>query len=276
VAPGPEPAAVLYRFAIHESIEMKRVIRLLAASMLAWASLPVLADTDADLARKAADPTQSPLSLQFYNYYTPSYYGVEGSGNQLVFRPVLPYRAFGVDNIIRFTFTHNTRGPGGLDGFGDVQFLQLSIVERWGGRVAFGLSGSLPTGTDAFSTEKYTVGPALGYVTGSGVVYGALAQSFFSYAGSDRARSVAQINLQPVLAIPLGGTKTFSLGNSGLLYDFERSRWASIAPSAQFAWMMEIGGLKWRPQVEVTHEFRDLPGNPRTTYRVGAQLLLPR
>jgi hypothetical protein len=46
---------------------------------------------------------------------------------------------------------------------------------------------------------------------------------------------VAQIALQPVMAIPLGGTKTLSLGNSGVLYDIERSRWASVAPSLQFS-----------------------------------------
>ena len=248
----------------------------LVAALLTLVATPARADTDADLARRAADPTQSPLSLQFYDYYTPSFRDVDGSGNQLVFRPVIPYQAFGVNNIVRFTFTHNTRAPGGLDGFGDIQFLQLSIMERWGGRLAFGFSGSFPTGADGLTTEKYTVGPSVGYVTGSGITYGALLQTFFSVAGSSQAADVAQANLQPVLAVPLGGTKTLSLGNSGLLYDFERGRWQSIAPSVQFAWMTDLFGLKWRPQVEVTHEFRDLPGNPRTTFRLGAQLLLPR
>jgi len=259
-----------------------RGFSLVAAAAFAAASMsaqPSIAQTsDEELARKAADPTQSPLSLQFYDYYTPNSYGVEGSGNQLVFRPVIPYQAFGVDNIIRFTMTHNTRSPMGSSGFGDIQILQLSIVERWGGRFAYGLSGSLPTGADEFTNDKWTLGPAAAYVTSSagGITYGALAQTFFSIAGDDKARDVAQIALQPVMAIPLGGTKTLSLGNSGVLYDIERSRWASVAPSLQFSWLTDIWGLKWRPGLEVTHEFRDLPGNPRTTYRLGAQLLLPR
>lgn len=240
---------------------------------------PSIAQTsDAELARQAADPTQSPLSLQFYDYYTPSSYGADGSGNQLVFRPVIPYRAFGVDNIIRVTITHNTSSPMGSSGFGDIQLLQLSIVERWGGRFAYGLSGSVPVGADEFTNDKWTLGPAAAYVTSSagGITYGALAQTFFSIAGDDKARDVAQIALQPVMAIPLGGTRTLSLGNSGVLYDIERSRWASVAPSLQFSWLTDLWGLKWRPGIEVTHEFRDLPGNPRTTYRLGVQLLLPR
>ena len=256
---------------------MKRLSSV-AAGLLLLAASSVLAQIDEELARKAADPTQSPLSLQFYDYYTPNFYGVEGSGNQLVFRPVIPYKAFGVDNIIRFTMTHNTRSPGGRSGFGDIQVLQLSIVERWGGRFAYGLSGSLPTGADEFTNDKWTLGPAAAYVTASagGITFGALAQTFFSIAGNDSARDVAQIALQPVLAIPLGGTKTLSLGNSGVLYDIERGRWQSVAPSLQFSWLTNIGGLTWRPSFEVTHEFRDLPGNPRTTYRAGVQLLLPR
>ena len=265
----------------HSGGTMRR-FPLVAAAVFAAASLsaqPSIAQpSDEELARKAADPTQSPLSLQFYDYYTPNFYGVEGSGNQLVFRPVVPYKAFGVDNIVRFTMTHNTSSPMGGSGFGDIQVLQLSIVERWGGRFAYGLSGSLPTGADRFTNDKWTLGPAAAYVTSTagGITYGALVQSFFSIAGDDRARDVAQIALQPVMAIPLGGSKTLSLGNSGVLYDIERSRWASFAPSLQFAWLTDIWGLKWRPGFEVTHEFRDLPGNPRTTYRLGTQLLLPR
>lgn len=255
---------------------------LLTAAAFAAAALiaqPSTAQTsDAELARQAADPTQSPLSLQFYNYYTPKSYGVDGSGNQLVFRPVIPYKAFGVDNIIRLTFTHNTDSPQGRSGLGDIQLLQLSIVERWGGRVAFGLSGSVPTGSNQFTNDKWTLGPAGAYVTSTagGITFGGLVQSFFSFAGNDEVRDVGQIALQPVMAIPLGGTKTLSLGNSGALYDIERSRWASVAPSLQLSWLTDVWGLKWRPGIEVTHEFRDLPGNPRTTYRLGAQLLLPR
>lgn len=250
-----------------------------AFSAALMGSQPSTAQTsDAELARQAADPTQSPLSLQFYDYYTPGFRGVEGSGNQLVFRPVIPYKAFGVDNIVRLTLTHNTRSPTAGSGFGDIQVLQLSIVERWGGRLAYGLSGSLPAGSDGFTNDKWTLGPAAAYVTSSagGITYGGLAQSFFSVAGDDNARDVAQIALQPVMAVPLGGTKTLSLGNSGVLYDIERSRWASVAPSVQFSWMTDLWGLKWRPSLEFTHEFRDLPSNPRTTYRLGTQLLLPR
>lgn len=249
---------------------------LVVASMTA---LPALAQvSDAELARQAADPTQSPMSLQVFDYYTPDFYGADGSGNQLVFRPVIPYKAFGVDNIIRFTLTHNTSSPMGGSGFGDIQVLQLSIVEGWGGRVAYGLSGSLPAGSDRFTSDKWTLGPAGAYVTSTagGITYGGLVQSFFSIAGKDNARDVSQIALQPVMAVPLGGTKTLSLGNTGMLYDLERSRWASIAPSVSFSWLTDFWGYKWRPSLEATHELRDLPGNPRTTYRLGVQLLLPR
>jgi hypothetical protein len=232
--------------------------------------------SDDDIASRAADPTRSPLSLQFYDYYSPDVYGLPGSMNQLVFRPVIPYKAFGVDNILRFTFTQTTRAPGGRTGFNDLQFLQLSIVERWGGRIAFGLSGSLPVGADPVTSDRYTIGPSVGYVTGtaSGITYGALLQSFFSVGGPSSAADVAQVNIQPVLAFPLGAGRTLSLGSSGVLYDLERGRWASIVPSLQYSWMTKLGGVNLRPQAEVSYELRDLTGNPKTTLRFGVQVLL--
>lgn len=253
---------------------VRRAAAALSVAMVAGGAV-AQSSTD-DIASRAADPTRSPLSLQFYDYYSPNVYGLPGSINQLVFRPVIPYKAFGVDNILRLTFTQTTRAPGGRTGFNDLQFLQLSIVEQWGGRVAFGLSGSLPVGADAVSSDRYTLGPSFGYVTNTagGLLYGALVQSFFSVGGSSSAAHVGQINIQPVMALPLGEGRTLSLGSAGVLYDIERARWASIMPSLQYSWVTKLGGLNLRPQAEVSYELRDLTGNPKTTFRLGVQVLL--
>jgi len=202
-------------------------------------------------------------------------YGLPGSLTQLVFRPVIPYQAFGVDNILRFTVTYTTSAPLGRDGLNDLQVLQLSIVERWGGRFAFGLSGSAPIAADGLGSERWTIGPSAGYVTTlqGGLLVGALVQSFFSVGGS-RDPDVAQVAIQPVMAMPFGGGRTLSLGNAGALYDVDRSRWASVAPSLQWSWMTSVVGVAVRPQLELTHELRDLTGNPKTTFRFGAQVLL--
>jgi hypothetical protein len=232
--------------------------------------------SDEDLARRAADPTRSPLSLQFYDYWSPSVYGTPGSLNQLIFRPVIPYKAFGVDNIIRFTLGWSTDSPTGRTGANDLQVLQLSIVEALGGRVAFGFSGSAPMGVEGFTSDRWTIGLSFGYVTGTsgGVTYGALMQTFFSVGGSSGKADVAQLNLQPVLAVPLGAGRTLSLGSTALLYDAERGRWASISPSLQYSWMTRAGGITLRPQIEYTHELRDLTGNPKNIFRIGVQVLL--
>ena len=251
------------------------LVAFLAVVTVLGASSAAAQGTSDDIAQRAADPTRSPLSLQGYAYHTPDVYGVPGSLTQLVFRPVIPYRAFGVDNILRFTFTYTTSGPMGRDGLNDLQVLQLSIVERWGGRFAFGLSGSAPVAADGLGFERWTIGPSVGHVTTleGGVLVGALLQSFFSVGGSSDP-DVAQVAIQPVMAIPFGGGRTLSLGNAGVVYDAERSRWASVAPSLQWSWMTSVGGVAVRPQVELTHELRDLTGSPKTTFRIGAQVLL--
>jgi hypothetical protein len=38
--------------------------------------------------------------------------------------------------------------------------------------------------------------------------------------------------------------------------------------------MTRAGGITLRPQIEYTRELRDLPGNPKSVFRIGVQVLL--
>ena len=82
--------------------------------------------------------------------------------------------------------------------------------------------------------------------------------------------------VQPIFSYQLGGGRSVSLGNSALVYDTERSRWTSVMLGANYGQVVTWGGHKWRPNVEVDYDFRNISGNQEWVLRAGIALLLPR
>jgi hypothetical protein len=230
-----------------------------------------------ELAVRATDPIAALMSFQLSNWYTPSFHGRDGSANQVVFRAAIPFGLAGSQHIFRVTQPYVTSSPSGAAGLADTALLDLMVIKQpWGGW-GLGVSGTLPTGDDGLSADKWTAGPAAGFVNASNKQYrwGLLMQSFFSFAGEDRARDVGIIHLQPITSYGLGGGRSLSLGNSGLIYDTERSRWASLLASVNYGQIVTFRGHKWRPNIEAGYDFKDAPGNPKWTIRIGVALLVP-
>ena len=230
-----------------------------------------------DLSVQATDPTASLMSFQFYDWVTPSYHGTDDSSNQLVFRAAMPFEMFGLPNIFRITLPYVTSSPVGLSGLGDTQVFNLTVFGAPWGRWGAGISGSVPTGHDGLSSEKWSVGPALGFVNSSnkGINFGLFAQTFFSFAGDDSAPDVGVVNLQPIFSYQLGGGRSLSLGNSAFVYDTTKSRWASLMLGVNYGQVVSLWGQKWRPNVELDYDFQDRTGTPKVTLRAGFALLLP-
>lgn len=244
-----------------------------AALAPAWAQAP----SSDDLSAQATDPTASLMSFQLLNWYTPSYHGTDDSSNQIVFRAAIPFGMFGKPNIFRVTQGSYTSSPSGVTGLGDMQVFNLTVFGAPWGRWGLGLAGSLPTGREGLSSEKWALGPAAGFVNSSNKTYnfGLFAQTFFSVAGDDAKPDVGIVNLQPILSYQLGGGRSLSLGNSALIYDTKQSRWASLALGLNYGQVISLWGEKWRPNVEVDYDFQDRTGTPKVTLRAGVSLLLP-
>ena len=172
------------------------------------------ANDSEELAAQATDPTAALMSFQLNDWYTPSFHGIGGSANQVVFRTALPFELAGTHHIFRLTAPYVTSSPSGDDGFADFTVFDLMTFDRNWGRFGIGVSGTLPTGADGLTLDKWTAGPALGFVNSSvkKVNWGLFAQTFFSYAGDDDAPDVGIINLQPVLSYQLGKGRSFSVG----------------------------------------------------------------
>lgn len=221
--------------------------------------------SDDDLAAKATDPTASLMSFQLNDWYTASLHDAGGTGNQVVFRSAIPWEGFGHPNIFRITLPFFTNTPAGRTGAGDTTVFNLTVFNESWGRWGVGVAGSLPTARDGLGFDKWTAGPAFGFVNSSNRQYnwGLFAQTFFSFAGDEDADDVGIINLQPIFSYQLGGGRSLSLGNSALIYDTEKSRWASLMLGVNYGQVVTWAGHKWRPNVEIDYDFRDTRGNPQ-------------
>ena len=217
------------------------------------------------------------MSLQFSDAYTTGFHGADGSANQLMFRAAIPFMMLERPNIFRITVPYNTSSLSGADGFGDITVFDLATFSYSWGRLGVGVVASLPTGTKGLSAEKWTAGPAVGFVNSSSKQFnwGLFAQTLFSYAGDANAPDVGIINLQPIFTYPLGRGRSLSLGNSALIYDTRKSRWASLLLGVNYGFIVPLAGQKWRPNFEVDYDFRDASGNQEWVIRAGITLLLP-
>jgi len=151
--------------------------------------------------------------------------------SNLLFQPVLPVAISPDWNLITrpvVPLVASTPRPdpvlgdpfrvGRSTGFGDITLLQLvspspKLVGNW--LLGVGPSWIFPSATtDYTGQDKYQIGPAAlaGYLSDKWIL-GALAQNWWSYAGSDRSPSTASMNLQPIAAYFLADG--WSIGYSG-------------------------------------------------------------
>ena len=264
--------------------EMKTLQRHLrgASALSLWAALALssglaVAQADEELSAKATDPTASLMSLSVNNWYTGELHDAVGDINQAVLRAVVPFSLLGTQNIFRVTQPFVTASSG-KTGVGDTTIFNLVVFGALWGRWGVGVAGSLPSGAAGLSSDKWSFGPSVGFVNNSRKTesFGLFVQSYFSVAGKSSAANVGVINLQPILSHQLGGGRSISLGSSQLVYDVEKSRWASLQLGLNYGKVVSAFGQKWRPSVEADYDFRDLRGNPVWTIRIGVALLLPR
>jgi len=232
---------------------------------------------DDQLAAEATDPTASLMSFQLNDWYTASLHDAGGTINQIVFRSAIPFDAFGHPNIFRITLPTFTNTPSGRTGVGDTTVFNLTVFNESWGRWGAGVAGSLPTAREGLGFDKWTAGPAFGFVNSSSkqVNWGAFVQTFFSFAGDKDAANVGIINLQPIFSYQLGDGRSLSLGNSAFVYDTHNSRWASLNLGLNYGQVVSFAGHKWRPNIEADYDLKNDYGNPKWTIRASIVLLLP-
>ena len=227
-----------------------------------------------ELSRRATDPTSSPPSFSLINDVTFSYRDladgteVDGPGYDLRFQPVIPFKAWGVANILRMTVPYQLSGPG-PEGLGDVTLFDLVILPQSWGRLGVGAVGSFVAATSDVSAHA-AGGPAIGFVAtvSKRLNVGLFNQNLF---GSD----VAISQIQPIVAYQLGEGWSLSLGDLQWPYDWHRGEFVSMPVGAQVGKVLPVAGQPMRFSVNPQYDLKDLPGNSRFKLLLSAQLLLP-
>ena len=227
-----------------------------------------------ELSRRATDPTASPLELRVHQRRHDQLPGPRGRHAdrrdrlQLKFQPVVPFKAWGVANILRMTVPYQVSGPG-PEGLKDVTIFDIVILPQSWGRLGVGAVGCFAAATSDVSAHA-TVGPAIGFVAviSKKLNLGLFNQNLF---GND----VAISQIQPILAYQLGSGWSLSLGDLQWPYDWDRGEFLSMPIGVQLGKVLPVAKQPMRFAVNPQYDMKDLPGGSRFKVLFTITLLLP-
>jgi len=237
------------------------------AIALAVAAPSVQADDAEELARKAADPTASLMSLNLRYARIPSFHGVDGSAGSSQFQAAIPFRAWNTSNILRATVNYTNSGPAS-NGLSDVTIFNLVVFDKSWGRWGAGPVAQLLPGRDGDS-DTFAIGPAAGFVLSSGRwTYGLFNQNLF-------ADDIGISSLQPVTAYQMGNGWALAAGDAQWTYDWKRSEFVNLPIGVQLSKVMSIGGQSMKWSLNPEYNLRNRQGLPEWSLRLGFSLLVP-
>jgi len=227
-----------------------------------------------DLARRSTDPTASPMTFSFVGTITTDYYdladgsSIDGTGGDLAFRPVLPFKAWGASHILRMTLPYQVSGAG-PNGLGSISIFDLMVFKKSWGRLGAGLVASFSSKSDAGSSHA-AIGPAIGFMKpiSKKLQFGLFNQNLFS-----GDTEVSQ--LQPILAYQLGDGWSLSLGDLQIAYDWKNGDFVSIPFGVQLGKVLPVWGQPMRFAVNPQFNFKDTPGVNKFSILLTVSLLIP-
>lgn len=210
-----------------------------------------IADDDADLAKKLANPISALISVPIQLNYD-SNFGIddEGSVIRINIQPVIPISLSDDWNLISRTILpvidQNDVPFPGLEEFGVGDIVQSMFFSPKAPTASGWIWGAgpvllLPTATDSvLGSEKWGIGPTAVALKQQGPwTYGALANHIESFAGDDDRADISATFLQPFLSYVTPKQTTYSL-NTESTYDWESRAW-SIPVNASVSQLLPIG-----------------------------------
>jgi hypothetical protein len=189
-----------------------------------------------DQASDAADEANTPLPRRTQIQFQPSYTFANGDTRykaELLFQPLLPYRAFFIPGLEANDFwsiarvrlfaesVQNANGP--ASGLTDLTFTDLVAHKLGPFNAALGFCSVFPMATaTALGQGKLQFGPAAGLrLEGiSSVKIAVLVQDFYSVAGSSQSPDVAYLTVQPFITVHLPAALFFSSDAQMTFYQY--------------------------------------------------------
>jgi hypothetical protein len=190
-------------------------------------------DSEAELAKKLANPVASLVSVPFQNNYDCCYGPSDGYRYTLNVQPVVPISIDKDWNLIVRTIVpiiHQEEpapGVGDASGFGDVtqSFFFSPSRSKNGLTWAVGPVFLWPLGDSQLGAEKWGAGPSVLVLKQQGsVTAGFLGNHIWSYAGDKDRRDVSATFLQPFFTYTYPTSTALSL-SAEATYDWMSEQW---------------------------------------------------
>jgi hypothetical protein len=194
------------------------------AIVAALLPLPALADTTGS----PATPAPPSTSISAEDELSPNYQSESGSSNILNLRAQLPNAD--ASWVLRIKIPIVTAAPSeSVTGAGDLAIWDLAVRNAGQGQWLIGPTFRFPTASDSLGTNKYSLGPALGYVTVPGRwTMGFFTQAFFSIIGPASSPAVAKTQIAPALKYDLRNGWSLGFSTMQFTYDWVLNRWTNV------------------------------------------------
>jgi hypothetical protein len=244
------------------------------ASLAAQSAAPALpkpaqaSGSGQDLSSQATDPTASLMAINLISDFKASYWDTNGGGYEFRFQPVIPFKAWGANNILRVVVPYQGSGPGD-EGLKSVTVFDIIVVPRKWGRLAIGpVMNFSESAGDAPS--KFAIGPAVGVVVPRSprLNIGVFTQNLF-------ASGVGITQLQPIVAYQLGQGWALSAGDLQFTYDWEREEWVDVPVGFQLGVVKPIAGQPLRWAVNPQWNLKNIAGADKAKVVFTVTLLVP-
>ncbi|HKQ98312.1 MAG TPA: hypothetical protein VJV75_10585 [Candidatus Polarisedimenticolia bacterium] len=253
----------------------------LGAFIILFGVAAVLAGPSSDEMNASNNPLQPAIGLNFQDYYTGSFYGLDDAdANAFLLRGVVPHKLFGHPQIVRGTLPIVTSPDLGVPdsdtAIGDFNIFDIFLFKAGKVELGFGPQLTIPTATlDETGTGKWQAGAAALIMAPHkwGMVGGLLTWQT-SFAGDDDRPDQDNLQIQPLFIYNL--PKGWYFRSTALLtWDLERdTHYLPVGAGAGKIW--KGSGIVWNafvePQWTVSH---DGDGVPKLQIFTGLNLQFP-
>jgi hypothetical protein len=267
-APDPEPAPTTVELTTPQTLEATRAYS--GSAPQAQPGEPsAKTDTNA-LSSQATDPTAPLLSFNFITDITTSIHGVDDHRTVFKIQPVVPFRIWGLPNILRIILPYQLSGLG-AEGLNDVTLFDIAVLPVSAvTKLAIGPVFQFSSGASS-NPAKVAGGPELGVIVqvGKSLTLGVFNQNLI---GNELAVS----QLQPIVAYQVGAGWSLSAGDLQYTFDWRGTRWTNIPLGAQLGAVYPIFGQPIRFFVGPQYNVRQARGSDEFRVSAGITLLAPR
>lgn len=248
------------------------------------AAAPALAqDSEAELAKKLANPVSSLISVPLQNNYDCCYGPSDGYRYTLNVQPVVPLSISEDWNLILRTIVpivyQEAPAPGVGNEFGFSDVLQSFFFSPKAAKngITWGVGPAMlyPTGGADLGSEKWGAGPTIVALKQEGpVTFGVLANHIWSFAGDSDRSEVNQTFLQPFFNYTYPDS-TGILVNTEATYNWKTEQW-TVPINVGVSHLYKFGGQRVQlagiGRVYAAHE----SGGPEWGLRFVATFLFPK